>query len=240
MGDTDQHVAQRRGRPPKITEQDIVDAVLAEGFTGLTVPAVAKRLGITTMTLYRHVPTRARLLALTWEHVLDAHAWPTTDLPWRELLRQHANALWNLLAEHPGAVTEMSSAVLPSRMADFFDDLAVRLVEQGFTADDALLAVDTVIDMTLDHRRGVENLARQVEGESETLREQIASVWETGDENPSTRHEVRQAMSRVIEADPRTWFERKLNLVLDGIAANHQATDGSYNSPTGDLKDSPT
>lgn len=219
MTDDPVHPAKGRGRPPKVTKQQIADAVVAEGFAGLTMPAVAQRLGITTMTLYRHTPTRAELLAMAWNHVLDQHTWPSHDLEWRDLLRRHASALWDLLAEHPGVVTEMSSAVLPERMADLFDDLAVVLVEQGFTAEAALLAVDTVIDMTLDHRRGVENLAQPIEGSTMSLREQIGTLWESDGDEPSPRHQVRQAMSRAIGDDPGVWFGRKLDLILDGIAA---------------------
>ncbi|WP_051297476.1 TetR/AcrR family transcriptional regulator [Brevibacterium album] len=211
----------RRGRPPKITRGLIAEVVPAEGFSGLTVPAVAARLGVTTTTLYRHVPTRAALLALAWDHVLDRHTWPDRNLPWRELLDRHATALWDLLARHPGAVRELSDAVLPARMADLFDDLAVCLVGQGFTADEALLAVDTVIDMTLDHRRGVEGLAQPVDGGSGDLRAQIGSLWED-DGQAGPRREVRRAMRRALAADPRGWFQRKLALVLDGISVGRK------------------
>ncbi|OUZ11186.1 hypothetical protein BHE97_04870 [Aeromicrobium sp. PE09-221] len=212
-----------------MTETRIVEAVLAEGFAGLTVPAVAARLDVSTMTLYRHVPTRARLLAMAWDHVLDAHTWPDRDLPWRGLLRTYAVTLWDLLARHPGVVTEMSTAILPARMADLFDDLAVALVHQGFTADKALLAVDTVIDLTLDHRRGVETLAQPVEGTTGSLRDQVSTLWQPGDQTAGSqvpaRQAVRRAMSEAIAADPRIWFGHKLDLVLDGIAAGRPADE---------------
>lgn len=105
------------------------------------------------MTLYRHAPTRADLLAMAWGQVLDQHTWPERDLPWRHLLHQYASALWDLLATYPGAVTEPSTAVMPERMVHLFDDLAVALIDQGFAAADAVLAVDTVIDLAIDHRR---------------------------------------------------------------------------------------
>ncbi len=224
----------RKGRPPKVTETRIVEAVLAEGFAGLTVPAVAARLEVSTMTLYRHVPTRARLLAMTWDHVLDTHTWPGRDLPWRGLLRTYAVTLWDLLARHPGVVTEMSAAVFPDRMADLFDDLAVALVDQGFTAGRALLAVDTVIDLTLDHRRGVETLAQPVEGTTGSLRDQVSALWQPDDQFTDTqapaRRAVRRAMSEAIAADPRIWFGRKLDLILDGIAAGRSAGEDTTNT----------
>jgi AcrR family transcriptional regulator len=222
----------RRGRPPKVTEESIAEAVLAEGFAGLTVPAVAARLGVSTMTLYRHVPTRAHLLALAWDHVLYTHIWPGRGMPWRQLLATHAMTLWDLLAEHPGVVAEMSTAVFPHRMVGLFDDLAVALVGQGFPARQAMLAVDTVIDLTLDHRRGVETLTQSVEGTDGSLREQIGALWEPDavqaadpeDGEASARRAVRDAMREAIADEPRVWFGHKLDLVLDGIAAGHQPT----------------
>lgn len=212
------NAARGRGRPPKITERAIVEAVLAEGFAGLTVPAVAKRLRVTTMTLYRHVATRADLLALAWDHVLDAYAWPSHDLPWRELLHAHATALWDLLAEHPGSVTELSGAVMPPHMIGMYDGLAVALVTQGFTADVAVLTVDSVIDLTIEHRRGVELLARSTEGDAASLHDQLAGLWAPSSRDTPPRREVRQAMSRAIATPSRDWFCRKLNLILDGVA----------------------
>lgn len=209
--------APRRGRPPKITREQIVEAVLAEGFAGLTVPAVADRLGVTTMTLYRHAATRSDLLAMAWDHVLAHHTWPRTEGRWREVLDRHATALWDLLAEYPGAVSELSG-VMSAGMVDLYDGLAVSLVRQGFTADDAVLAVDTVIDLAVDHRRGVENLAQGTEDDAdEPLRDQLQRIWAPGS-GTHERRAVRAAMGRAIAAPPREWFRRKLDLVLDGLA----------------------
>lgn len=215
--------APRRGRPPKITQDDIINAVLAEGFAGLTVPAVAERLGVTIMTLYRHVPTRGHLLALAWDHVLGTHTWPSRDLPWRELLQAHAVDLWQLLAEYPGSVTELSGAVLPTRMVQLYDGLAAALTDQGFPPDAAVLAVDSVLDLAIDHRRGAENLEQPVEGENRQLREQVGSLWADHDSSSDTST-VRASMRHAISSDPQVWFERKLDLVLDGIAAGRKGS----------------
>lgn len=174
------------------------------------------------MTLYRHASSRSQLLAMAWEHLLDAYAWPGFDLPWRDLLYQHATALWDLLAEHPGrVVSEMSGIVPPPRMVALYDDLAVALVEQGFSAEAALLAVDTVIDMTIDHRRGVEALAQPTEGTEATLNDQIQSQWSEQGQEIDARGAVRQAMRAAIATNPRLWFQHKLNLVLDGIESGY-------------------
>ncbi|MDG4765272.1 TetR family transcriptional regulator [Solwaraspora sp. WMMD406] len=215
--------AARTGRPRKLTEADIAEAVLAEGFAGLTVPAVAQRLGVSTMTLYRYTPTRAGLLALTWDHVLDKTTWPPVTGHWREILHRHATTLWDLLATHPGAVTELSGAVVPPRMMGLYDDLALALTEQGFTADQAVLAVDTTIDLTIDHCRGVEDLSRREDAASADTREQLAALWTLRPEDPPGRAGVRAAMQEAIATPPRDWFIRKLELMLDGLTTRRIA-----------------
>lgn len=209
----------RTGRPRKLTDADIAAAVLAEGFAGLTVPAVARRLGVSTMTLYRYVPTRADLLALAWDHVLTATTWPEAAGHWREMLHRHATALWDLLAQHPGSVTELAGAVMPARMIGLYDDLALALTGQGFAADEAVLAVDTVIDLTVDHRRGVEDLARRIDGTTTNAREQLDQLWASNQTDPPDRAAVRAAMRDAIATPPRDWFTSKLDLVLDGLTA---------------------
>ncbi|OLT35168.1 hypothetical protein BJF79_06890 [Actinomadura sp. CNU-125] len=210
----------RAGRPRKLGEADIAAAVLAEGFTGLTVPAVARRLGVSTMTVYRYTPTRPDLLALAWEHVLAAATWPPSTGDWRGLLHRHATALWDLLARHPGAVTELSGAVMPTRMIGMYDDLALALATQGFTPDEAVLAVDTVIDLTIDHRRGVEDLGRRIEGTTTIAHDELDALWAPDQADPPGRAAVRAAMRNAIATPPRDWFIRKLDLVLDGLVAH--------------------
>lgn len=214
----------RRGRPPKITRDQIIDAVLASGFSGLTIPALAQRLGVTTMTIYRHAATRSELLAMAWEKVLERHTWPDCDGPWRRLLHEHATTLWDLLADHPGAAIELSSAVLPSRMINLYDDLSTALVDQGFAVFDAILAVDTIIDLTIDHRRGIETLMQTVDNDkSISLYEKIRASWISSDETMTPqRKEVRTTFNMAIEAPPREWFHKKLALILDGLALRHE------------------
>lgn len=205
------------GRPPKIAIGDIVDAVLQEGFRGITVPAVARRLGVSTMTVYRYAPTRGELLALAWNHVITTTEWPPLTGPWRPLLRTHAIAFWRLLERHPGVVTELSQGLMPAEMMNHIDGIAVALVEQGFAADDAVLAVDLVIDLTVDHRRGVEMIHGLADIPA-TLQD-MARLWAPNDTDPPTRRAVRAAMTDAIRCAPFDWYSQKLDLALEGIDA---------------------
>jgi AcrR family transcriptional regulator len=205
------------GRPRKLTDGAIIDAVLEEGFHGITVPAVARRLGVSTMTLYRYTPTRADLLALAWNHVIATTHWPPLTGPWRQILHTHATAFWHLLAGYPGVVTELSQALMPTEMMNRIDDLAVALVDQGFSAEDAVLSVDLVIDLTIDHRRGVENI-HGLANTPATL-EAMARLWAPNDADPPNRRAVRAAMTNAITLAPFDWFTQKLDLALRGIEA---------------------
>ncbi|OLT16954.1 hypothetical protein BJF78_13455 [Pseudonocardia sp. CNS-139] len=207
---------QRSGRPRKLTEDDLVRAVLAEGFAGITVPAVARRLGVSTMTLYRYTPNRAELLSLAWNHVIAGTVWPPVTGHWRPVLRAHAVALWQVLARHPGVVTELSGLVVPAEMMRRGDDMAVLLVEHGFSPPDAVLALDLVMDLTIDHRRGVETI-HGLTGTPATL-DALADAWEPSASDPPARRAVRAAMHDAIRTGPFDWYTKKLDLALDGIA----------------------
>jgi AcrR family transcriptional regulator len=205
------------GRPRKLTDGEIIDAVLEEGFAGITVPAVARRLGVSTMTLYRYAPTRADLLALAWDHVITTADWPPRTGTWRQILHTHAIAFWQLLARYPGVVTELSQGLMPTEMMNRIDDLAVALVDQGFTAPDAVLSVDLVIDLAVDHRRGVEKIHGLADIPA-TL-EAMAQLWAPNDTDPPSRRTVRAAMTNAITLAPFEWFTQKLDLALAGIEA---------------------
>jgi AcrR family transcriptional regulator len=205
------------GRPRKLTGGDIIKAVLEEGFAGITVPAVARRLGVSTMTLYRYAPTRADLLALAWNHVITTADWPPLAGTWRQILHTHAIAFWQLLARHPGVVTELSQGLMPAEMMNRIDGLAVALVDQGFTAQDAVLSVDLVIDLTVDHRRAVEKIHGLADIPA-TL-EAMAQLWAPNDTDAPSLRAVRAAMTDAITLPPFDWFTQKLDLALEGVAA---------------------
>lgn len=202
------------GRPRKLTERAIVEAVLAKGFAGLTVPAVAERLGVSTITVYRYAPTRAELLSLAWNHVITTTRWPPITGTWREVLRDQGIAFWNVLAEHPGVVTELARLLVPVEMMHHIDGITEALIDRGFVPADALLAVDFVIDLTVDHRRGVENIRGAID---ESIVDELAESWAPNESDSPHRAAARAAMRDAILVDPFDWYRQKLELALDGI-----------------------
>lgn len=96
----------RLGRPAKLDVGRVVDAAVAladgEGLGAATLPRVAEALGVTKMSLYRHVGSKDELLVL----MQDAAAGPVPEYldgtgPWRERLRLWATEHASVLERHP-------------------------------------------------------------------------------------------------------------------------------------------
>ena len=210
----------RRGRPPKLDVNQITDAVIRLGFAGTTVDQVADELTVGPATLYRYIGTRRQMLASAFDRLIVATPWPPTDGPWSTVCETRALALWDLFARHPGAASELAPGPVPPAMMHLYDDLTASLIERGFTPGDALLAADTVLDLTIDHRLGVERLALARETGGLTLRDELTATWTGPAADPaSTQHEAaRAAMRAAIATPPRDWLEAKLDLAIAGIA----------------------
>jgi len=100
----------RLGRPAKLDVGRVVDAAIAladaEGLAAATLPRVAESLGVTKMSLYRHVGSKDELLTL----MQDAASGPVPSSldgtgPWRERLRLWAGEQRAVLARHPWIAT---------------------------------------------------------------------------------------------------------------------------------------
>jgi AcrR family transcriptional regulator len=94
----------RRGRPPRISRDDIVDAACELGIENLTMAAVAERLGVTHQSLYGWVQDRDELIDLVSDRLIRRVKIvpPANPADWRDSLRSYANGLRRLAAEMPG------------------------------------------------------------------------------------------------------------------------------------------
>ncbi|GAA5049666.1 TetR/AcrR family transcriptional regulator [Streptomyces similanensis] len=97
-------------RPRSLTPDQLASAALAvidrDGLAGLSMRAVAKELGMSTMGLYRYVQDRDALERLVVERVLGAvdTAPPAADAPWRERVAVLARRLRDTVGAHPEVV----------------------------------------------------------------------------------------------------------------------------------------
>lgn len=205
----------------------IATAVIEVGFRDLTFAAVAEKLGVGQATLYRHASNRDELVRLGLDHVLRTAEWPDVDGEWRPLLERWAIAAWRVWEQHPGAVLELTRGVVPWSIVMLSDRVGTALVERGFPARAAVLAVDLVFDLTADSRRGVEILDAPMVTQDGRVREVLEKQWRKPptERADSVEAQVHDEMILAITADPFDWFRGKLRVVLAGIA-HELAGDG--------------
>ena len=159
---TESRAVGRPGRPPSLTRDDVARAALAEGLPNLSMPAVARRLGVSHSTLYRYVHDRDDLLVAALDLALREFEWPdSTHLDWRELATTFVDAIWRFLERHPGmAETVLQVPSMPGKALGIADQYVVGLVAAGLSARDAVIAVDFAADVSIAAVIGVRRMSR--------------------------------------------------------------------------------
>lgn len=114
-----------RATAPEVTREDVVRAAMAiadaEGSAALSMRRVATELGVATMSLYRHVPSKDDLLERMVDTAFGDHRLtspPPAD--WLAALAAGASWLWQIFRRHPWAAAVMSLTrpqVTPSVLA---------------------------------------------------------------------------------------------------------------------------
>lgn len=150
-GSLDPTIGRPVRRKRQIDHARLAQAVLAVGFEHLTITSVAKHLGTAHSAVYHHVKDRSALLGLAVDHLVNNTAWPAPKPSWSDTLREHSMTLWELLDRHPGLAFEMTVHSMPALSYQrLIHKLMHHLESLGFSAQQALLAVDLVMDLTID------------------------------------------------------------------------------------------
>lgn len=114
----DQAPRRRVGRPIKavLTHESIVKAALelvtVKGYEGLTMSAMAKKLGVSPSALYNHVTNKQEILILVEDHLAAQVDVSSFDRdPWEEAVRHWAWSYREVFAQHTPLIPII--AVLP-------------------------------------------------------------------------------------------------------------------------------
>ncbi|WP_196259121.1 TetR/AcrR family transcriptional regulator [Pelagibacterium limicola] len=98
----------KRGPKPKVALSDIVAAAViiadAEGLEAVSTRRVAEAAGVSAMSFYTHVQSKAELLDLMLDHVSGAGSVPPPEWPqmdWRARMTLVAESLWQHYLTHP-------------------------------------------------------------------------------------------------------------------------------------------
>ena len=100
-----------------LTVDRVVDAGLSladrEGLDGLSMRALASRLGVVPMALYKHVANKDELLDAMVDRVWSEVDAPDRELGWREAMRRRSISLRQAMLRHRWAVGMMEARLRP-------------------------------------------------------------------------------------------------------------------------------
>jgi TetR/AcrR family transcriptional regulator, tetracycline repressor protein len=137
-----------RGRPPSLSEAQIVAAALRltreVGLVNLSMRALAKALDVPTMTIYNYVPNKEALERLVVNHILREIRIPASDAgSWEERLRMLLRDARRVFADHPGLSTQFGDGetVEGTRLAE---GVLKILRDAGFGIEAAVLSFATL------------------------------------------------------------------------------------------------
>jgi AcrR family transcriptional regulator len=233
----------RRGPRPELPPDTIAAAAIriadAEGLEAVSMARVARELGFTTMSLYRHITSEDELLQLMW----NASAQGMENLVlegegWRPKLRMWATAQRDGIDRHPW-ITQMPVAAPPAGPSSvaFIERALEALDETGLPDADKLRAIGLVTSFTLSEARMTHDAARAIAAAEDAAAEAAvehrapltyeALLRELIDEKSYPRlyriawsEEARaDADANVEAADERQEFLWGLDRILDGVQA---------------------
>ncbi|SCM76197.1 conserved hypothetical protein [uncultured Pleomorphomonas sp.] len=207
------------GRPPRVTREAIAEAALRLGPDRATLMTIGRALGVDHSTLYRHVKGRDDLMSAAVDRALDGVGWQRGAAEdWRAYLVRVSETVWDLYERYPGvAETIRALEATPPSVVHAFAAMCDELAGAGFSGSDAMLVVDSIMDMTNDSAVGWRRLAG-ASANGTTVAEAMRRSWEAEFAAEGTGNSVAAAMAGVIAGEPRHWWRRKLDLLLDGAA----------------------
>jgi TetR/AcrR family transcriptional regulator, tetracycline repressor protein len=202
-----------------LTKAAIVQAALdlldEAGMDGLTVRALAARLGVQAPALYWHVRNKQALLdemaTLIWRRVGDVMAGLPASTPWREVMSVYAATIRAELLGHRDGAKAFSGTTLTDPEVVRRQEVTLgTLTSQGFTLPDAVRGLLLINNFTIGFC--VEEQA-------------VRQVTASGDDRYARRAELigpdtaplAVAAGEVIFGDPDTRFGELTGLLLDTI-----------------------
>jgi AcrR family transcriptional regulator len=212
-GNPDRRAARRarRGRPPRISQERIIDAAIELGLDAFSMQGIAGHLGVTTPALYSHVGGRDEVLALVNTELLRR----MTDLSspadhWRDWLADFAAEVRDHLAPSASALlVDLRGPATTVRLGVGERGLRL-LLDAGFTPTQAGRAVWLVFRMALT--AGAGQGAAALAG----FLDDTGAVLGPG---PSGAFPATRTVHAALAADGTDdTFAFDLQVVLDGIA----------------------
>jgi AcrR family transcriptional regulator len=125
-----ERVKSTRGPSPSSSLVEIVELAIeiadSEGLDAVSMPHVSKRLGMTTMALYRYVRSKDELVDVMLDTAVGSPLKPARVTRWRTRIERWALAEWEMFQRHPWILRLVPhrSTLGPNRLAWFDAGLA--------------------------------------------------------------------------------------------------------------------
>ena len=216
--------APRRSPRTPLDRRRILEAALRlideHGLAELSMRRLGAELDVQAMSLYRHVPNKQAVVEGVREMIFERLAGlqlvrPESD-DWRDSVRAAALAFREVGQEHPHALPLFASDVdrAYAASAGFFEPVLASMVRAGFREDAAIDGLRTVVRYMLSS--GLLDTTITTRDHPLTAAERAALE----DERPLVGALVRA----LHERPPHTLVEPGLDLLLDGLAAQLEAS----------------
>ena len=223
-----------RGRPARVNRSQIVDAAVAiadeRGLDAVSMRSVARALGVGTMTLYSHVPSRDHLIDAMIDRAYADFALPDPDLPWRTALETYARGYFSLLRTHSWLLTVNTWRMPLAPHVFDADEAAFRiLVDTGLTANQVVETIGIV-------RQAVSGFARAAAAEIADERDQgtdYEAYWSAQTDfwentfDPARYPTMTRLWTMGAFDDAATPFDLRIGALLDTIELLIERAGGS-------------
>jgi len=231
-------------RSGRLTREKISSAALSiadvEGFEAVSMRRIAARLGVSTMSLYHYVHTKADLIALMDNALMGEILVPEGQLPrrWREAISAIARRTRDVFARHPWALLSMRRAPPGPNAMRHFEQSLEALQKAPMSPEGKLALLQLVDDFVFGHSLRTAETRAWRDGDSDLARSAEAlgqQLFKTG-ALPRTAALFARVSSRNA-AQHQQWlteerFEPALAAVLDGAARRLSRATRNGRSPT--------
>lgn len=224
----------RRGPRPGLSPDEIVAAAIrvadAEGLEAVSMARVAKELGFTTMSLYRHVASKDELLQLMWNDSAQGAASLALDgSGWRERLRSWALVQREMLDRHPW-ITQMPMGAPPmAPNSMLFVERGLEILDDtGLSDTDKVRIIGIISSYTLSEARIAHDTVRaaRAAGTAPTWNFEGLLRQLVDEETYPRLHRLAWSADIATEHDDRREFEFGLERILDGVEAYISRSNG--------------
>jgi len=224
-------VGPRRERGAETSREHVVRTAIAvaddEGFAALSMRRIATRLGVATMSLYRHVRGRDELFLAMIDEALGEEPLPDPPPPgWRAQIEVSARLQWTVYRRHQwlARIISLTRPLLaPNAMAH--TEWIMRAVGAAGVADEPALAIAMTVT---GHVQGTAvNLEAEWEARRDSGIDNVAWMSTQDSRLASVTRGGRFPLLARVAAQPDldTTFEHGLALMLDGLAAGYARQD---------------